>query len=154
MKNALMLAAILLLTSTLAWAEGAAGPAAAGEVMSQAGTVSAEGGCNLPSFAGLSADQRLAAAVAAGFQTSQALDVQTAPLCPEVSNFHCTDIANCKLGSMCSTQSLGPCCDLGDGILACCATGSIRVRQCLCTCTRSPCWLDCLDGSETTITCS
>jgi hypothetical protein len=96
MKKALVLVAILLLTSGLAWAEGTASGAAAPEAVGQANSSPAEGGCTLPDFTGLSPDQQLAAALAAGFQLNGAVDRQV-PVCPTV--FSCTSITNCGVGA-------------------------------------------------------
>jgi hypothetical protein len=151
MRKALVLVAILLLTSSLAWAEGAAGAIAAPEARGQADTGASGGGCTLPDFTGLSRDQRVAAALGAGLQVSRAVNALT-PLCP-TSFFYCTTITNCKVGSSCTYENLGQCCDLGDGDLLCCAQGSLKFRHCLCTCSAYPCPLECLDSTDARLVC-
>ena len=149
MKKALVLVAILLLTSSLAWAEGTSAVAAP-EVVGQADPGSAEGGCTLPDFTGLSPDQQLAAALAAGFQMNGAVNRQV-PICPTV--FHCTSIMNCGAGSPCTTTDLGQqCCASGGGQI-CCASGTIKVRQCPCVCTTSPCLAQCTASTDVTLHC-
>jgi hypothetical protein len=149
MKKALVLVAILLLASSLAWAEGTP-EAAAPQAVGQAAPGAAEGSCTLPDFAGLSPDQRLAAALAAGFQMDGAVNRQV-PICP--TEFRCSSLTNCGAGSPCSTTDIGQCCDAGGGAILCCASGTIKVRQCPCVCTTSPCLAQCAASTDVTFHC-
>jgi hypothetical protein len=149
MKKTLVLVAILLLSGSLAWAEGL-GAAAAPEAVGQVNSSPAGEGCTLPDFAGLSEDQRLAAALAAGFQIDGAINRQV-PICPTV--FHCNSITNCGAGAPCSTTDIGQCCDPGGGGFICCASGTIKVRSCPCVCIGSPCAIQCTTSTDVTMHC-
>lgn len=149
MKKALVLVAILLLTSSLAWAEGTPG-AAAPETVGQADPGPAEGSCTLPDFAGLSPDQQLAAALAAGFQLNGAVNRQT-PMCPTV--FSCSSLTNCGVGGPCSTTDIGDCCVNGVGATICCFGGTIKVRRCPCHCTGRPCAIQCTTSDDVSLQC-
>lgn len=94
------------------------------------------GGCKLPDFTGLSADQRMAAALGAGFQLSPT-SVST-PACPVT--FNCNQLRGCSAGSVCSFGNIGPCCDPGGGTIICCESpGNIWVTDCACECTGPNC---------------
>ena len=151
MKKGLVLVAILFLISSLAWAEGTAGGAATPEAVNPADSTAVAGGCTLPDFTGLSPDQRVAAALAAGLQVSGAVNKQTA-MCPTV--FHCDSITNCGIGLCSPPQDIGQCCNAGGGSILCCLNGTFKVQRCHCRCTANPCDLQCGTSTNVTLQCS
>lgn len=137
MKHTLVVAAVLLLTCSLAWAEE---PMPNDELFGDA-----SGGCMLPDLAGLSPEQISAAALEAGFQVAPT-NVQV-PACPVT--FHCNSITNCGIGPLCALRDIGPCCTTGGGLTLCCITGqSIQVSRCRCQCTGNPCAIQCPNSTE------
>ena len=142
MKRTLLLAAVLLLTCSLAWAEEAP-PADA--LFADSG-----GGCRLPDLAGLSPEQAAAAALQAGLQTSFH-EVQV-PACPV--KFDCGSIFNCGIGPLCSLTDIGACCQTSGGPILCCTNGTIKVRQCPCQCTGNPCAISCPNSTDVKWRCS
>jgi hypothetical protein len=141
MKACLILAVVLLLTPGLAAAEEAA-PATADPFEG--------GGCVMPDLAGLSEDDATAALRSAGFDLSP-IDA-AAPACP--ITFSCNSITNCGIGMVCSITDIGPCCTTGGGLGLCCISGSIKVRQCPCTCTGSPCSVFCPQNTDVKWRCA
>jgi hypothetical protein len=141
MKRALVLVAVLLLPSSLAWAEA---PAPEGDLFAAGG-----GGCMLPDLAGLSPDQIAAAALGAGFQVSpHNVDV---PACP--ATFHCDSLTGCAAGPLCSITDIGQCCQAGDPVL-CCLSGTIKVQRCRCECTGPVCSVLCASSTDVRWRCS
>ncbi len=146
MKRALVLFAVLLLSSTLTWAQRAgsapapvADPRAAG------------GSCLLPDLAGLTHGQIAAAALNAGFQVTFEAALAY-PACPVT--FHCNSMANCVIGPTCTVTNIGDCCSNG-GTNFCCKDGAdIMVTACPCRCASPSCPSTCLDDSEVSSTCS
>jgi hypothetical protein len=144
MKRAIVLVAVLLLTSTMAWAEPAGtapAPAADPRV--------AGGGCQLPDLAGLAPAQIQAAALNAGLEVTFAA-APAVPACPVT--FHCNSIANCAAGGVCSVGLLGPCCNTG-GVVLCCASGNISETRCACKCTGPLCAVSCVHSTEVNWNC-
>ena len=132
MKRTLVVAAILLFTGSLAWAGG---PAA--------------GGCMLPDLAGLSPEQVSVAALAAGFQV---LPVSKAVQdCPHL--IQCSGTSNCTVGSPCTIEEIGKCCNLG-GSTFCCTGDAIKVLRCPCQCISGNCSTSCLNRTEVSLFCS
>ena len=133
MKRTLFVAAILLFTARLAWAEGPTG-----------------GGCLLPNLAGLSPEQAAAAAFAAGFETSTAVNAAVPP-CPML--FKCTSITDCVATTLCANRDIGNCCSTGGGFI-CCTNGTIKVTTCPCRCTGISCAAACINSSDVSMFCS
>lgn len=132
MKRMLVFVAALFLMSGLAWAGGeSSGGAPAIQSLLAEG-----GGCKLPNLAGLSPEQRAAAALGAGFQISPT--TVSTPACPVT--FNCNHLRGCAAGTVCSLGNIGPCCDAGGGDVICCANyGNIWVVDCACECTGFNC---------------
>ncbi len=137
MKRTLFLVAVLLLTSTVAWAQAADLRTAAG------------GNCQLPNLAGLSPGQRAAAALNAGLQVTY-VDTTPVPACPVT--FNCNSIAGCGAGSTCRNTVLGRCCQDGGAVL-CCQFGEILEQQCPCQCTGAVCSSACTSSTNVTVSC-
>ncbi len=108
------------------------------------------GGCNLPDVAGLSEAEAAAAALAAGFELPEPT-AMAPPACPV--NFACNSIGNCAAGPLCSLTVLGPCCTTTTGLRICCLSGSIKVTQCPCRCSGSPCAIQCVSSSNLSWSC-
>ncbi|HEX4962504.1 MAG TPA: hypothetical protein VF173_16840 [Thermoanaerobaculia bacterium] len=134
MKRTLVVAAILLFTASLAWAEVPPG-----------------GGCMLPNLAGLSPEQAAAAAFAAGFETSTAVNAAVQPC---ATPFQCSSIGNCAAGPLCGITDIGQCCSIGGGTLCCASGGTIKVVTCPCQCTSRLCSLACVNSSDVSMFCS
>lgn len=143
MKRVAFLVAVLLLMSSLAWAQSA-GPAPVPVADPRAG-----GHCQLPDLAGLSPGQRAAAVINAGLQMTY-VDTAPAPACPVA--FSCNSIAGCGAGSTCNVTVLGRCCSDG-GALLCCQTGEILEQQCPCQCTSTVCSSACTSRTNVTVSC-
>lgn len=134
MKRAFVLVAVLFLISGVAWGteddfEG--------------------GGCKLPDLAGLTPDEIAVAALAAGLEIPAAVPAAI-PACPVT--FHCDSIPNCGLGACSTPTDIGRCCNNG-GLTLCCATGTIKVRQCNCVCTGNPCSTQCIQSTDVRFRC-
>jgi hypothetical protein len=138
MKPTLVLVAVLLFTSSMAWAQGsAADPRLAN-------------GCALPDLAGLSPDQVAVAALGAGLQMSAASSDPTIPACPVT--FECSSIAGCGSSMVCSATAIGQCCTLGTAVLCCANT--ILVTRCPCKCVLEDCPRQCAQSTQVTRSCS
>jgi hypothetical protein len=153
-KKTLIFVAALLLTAGLAWAEepapGTASPDASFLAsLAPAAPTPQDGGCAMPDLAGLSADEKEAALLAAGFE--QAPVNAAVPACP--TSFSCTSIHNCGVGPACTLNDIGPCCSPGGGLVRCCISGSIKVTICPCQCTGNPCSFTCVNSSNKTSAC-
>jgi hypothetical protein len=134
MKRTLVVAAILLFTASLAWAEG-----------------NAADGCRLPNLAGLSQEQAAAAAFAAGFEISTAVNAAVQPC---ATPFQCNSIGNCAAGPLCGITNIGQCCSIGGGTLCCASGGTIKVVTCPCRCTSMLCASACINSSDVSMFCS
>ena len=140
MKRTLLLVAVLLFTCSLAWAEEAAPQ---GDVATDSG-----GGCMLPDFTGMSADQVMAAGLAAGLQIAPT-EVQVPP-CP--TTFLCSSLTNCGAGA-CSVTPIGQCCMPPAGPPAFCCINGIKKITCPCVCTGNPCLALCGTSTEVRFHC-
>lgn len=155
MKRALVLVATLMLSAGLAWAETPAVPAPAGgdspaAVEGHAADPAVEGGgCLLPDLAGLSQDEASAVALGAGFQTAST--AAAVPACP--TSFRCSSLTNCAKGSPCSITDIGTCCSQS-GLVLCCTSGTIKVRECPCRCTAFHCLYQCVLSNDVQWSCS
>jgi hypothetical protein len=134
----------LLLTCSIAWAEG---PAPDGGLAADPGA--GGGTCLLPDLAGLSPDQIAAAALGAGFETAS-IDVQV-PICP--TTFSCTSITNCGVGAPCTVTNIGQCCQPPTGPPSICCINGIKVRRCPCVCVGSPCAALCGTSTDVSFGC-
>lgn len=141
MKASLILAVVLLLTPGLAAAQETA-PATADPFEG--------GGCVLPDVDGMSQDDAAAALRGAGFDLG-AVDTAV-PACP--TTFMCTSITNCGVGAVCAVSDIGQCCTTGGGVVACCITGTIKVRRCPCVCTGNPCSILCPQSTDVRWRCA
>jgi hypothetical protein len=145
MQRALILVAVLLLSSTLSWAQAAgAAPAPAADPRA------AGGSCLLPNLAGLSPGQREAAVLNAGLQMIY-VDTPAYPACPVT--FQCNSIAGCGAGPVCAVSVLGPCCKDGSAVLCCQGGGDIVVDRCPCQCTGPLCSSACASKTNVTVSC-
>jgi hypothetical protein len=142
MKRALVLLALLLVSSTLASAQAPAAPVADPR--------SGGGNCPLPDLAGLAPGEVPAAALNAGLQVAFASS-PAVPACPVV--FHCNSIGACAAGGVCSATILGQCCGTG-GVVICCATGNFVEVRCPCKCTGPLCAAQCIHSSEVAFNCA
>ena len=146
MKRALVLFAVLLLSSTLTWAQTAgSAPAPVADPRTEGG------GCQLPDLAGLAPGELPAAALNAGLQmTFEA--APAVPACPVP--FQCNSIAGCAAGPLCGISSLGPCCSSGGAVLCCANGGNIKVVTCPCKCTGPLCSTACVNSAGISVNCS
>lgn len=145
MKRMLVFVAALFLVSGLAWAGGeSSGGAPATDPLFAEG-----GGCMLPDLSGLSEEERMSAALAAGFQVTPTPAAY--PACPVT--FQCNSIGNCGIGPICSLTNIGACCTSG-GFNICCMQGTIRVRRCPCVCTGTICSTVCTNSDDVRWGCS
>lgn len=156
MKQTLILAAVMLATAGLAWAE--APTAAPAEMALPAATADlapgplfADGSCEMPDLAGLSEEEIAAAAFAAGLDTSPTAAAAAPPACPVA--FQCNSITNCAAGPLCSVTDIGQCCTQGPFTL-CCISGTIKVSRCPCRCTAFACSLQCVSSTNVKWGCS
>jgi len=140
MKRTLVLVAVLLfILSSLAWAEGAPGAGPAG------------GSCVLPDLSRLSPDQAAAVAIQAGLQVSpKNAAATTVPACP--TEFNCSSIAGCGSSMVCNVNPIGQCCTLGTAVI-CCA-GTMWVERCPCKCVFEDCPHQCGQSTQVTRFCS
>lgn len=148
MKRVLVFVAALFLVSGLAWAGG---ESSGGAPIPASDPLFAEegGGCTLPDLSGLPEEERMSAALAAGFQVSPTPAAY--PICPVT--FQCNSIGNCGIGPICSLTDIGPCCTSG-GFTICCTQGTFKVRRCPCVCTGTICSTVCTNSDDVRRTCS
>jgi hypothetical protein len=149
MKRTLVLvAALFLIGSLAAWAEGsAANPAVS--------PAPGGGSCALPDLAGLSPAQVALAALRAGIEMRPVDSVTAAgiPACP--TTFACSSLPGCGSTMVCSLTAMGPCCTTGTAVLCCGGTGShIFVERCPCTCVSEDCPRLCETSTQVTRSCS
>jgi hypothetical protein len=154
MKKSLILAVALLLTAGLAWAAEPASAAGSPDAaflasLAPAPAAAQDGGCAMPDLAGLSADEKEAALMGAGF--APAPNAAAVPACP--TKFSCNSIHNCGVGPACTLNDIGPCCSPGGGLVRCCISGTIKVTICPCQCTGNPCSFTCVNSSNKTSAC-
>jgi hypothetical protein len=147
MKRILILVAVLFLMSALSWAQ-TAGTAPAPEADPRTGG----GHCQLPNLAGLTPEQRAAAALNAGLQMTYAdTVVSPPPACPVTYN--CNSVAGCAAGSVCSATVLGRCCRDGNATLCCQDGDDIVVNRCGCVCTGTVCSSACTSKTNVSVSC-
>ena len=147
MKRVVILVAVLFLMSALSWAQ-TAGTAPAPVADPRTGG----GHCQLPDLAGLTPEQRAAAALNAGLQMTYAdTVVSPPPACPTA--FNCSSIAGCGAGSVCAVSVLGRCCQDGGATLCCQDGGDINVNRCPCKCTGPLCSSACSSKTNVTVNC-
>ena len=148
MKRTLFFVVALFLVSGLAWAGG---ESSGGAPVPTAEPLFAEGGgCTLPDLSGLSAEERMSAALAAGFQVSPTpAAIQACPV-----TFHCNSITNCAAGPVCGLADIGQCCNSGGGVILCCTSGTIKVQRCPCQCNGNPCAIQCVNSTDIRWGCS